>query len=644
MCGIIGVFQLDDNPERQENGVRAGMGKMRLRGPDAEGFYSGPGVALGHKRLAIIDLVSGTQPFIDPASGTVIVFNGEIFNFQALRETLIAKGRQFFTASDTEVLLQAYLEWDIDCLAHLSGMFAFAIYEPQQRRLFLARDRIGVKPLFWAMAGQTLVFASSIPALRCFPQVEPVMSHAAVSHYLTTCRSTFGRQTLYRDIKTLLPGEFMLAKRGRREIDIRRYWDFPIIPACDKLDPGIDVAAGQVRELLTQSVREQMISDVPLGGFLSGGIDSSILASLAHTIAPGHYDAYSIGYDRPGYNEFEFTRMAAAFRGMSCREIHLDEAKYPETWQFLIGQQGLPTSTPNEIPIYHLARELKRDFTVALSGEGADELFGGYARLYFSAYDYDRARHEPPLQGDALTPLDRAIQKLYRRPYLLCVPDHYFLLHSWMPFRLKKGLLQQEAWATLKEDAQLFSFYEDLFARFKACTTFDTYMHVHARINLEGLLFRVDACTMAASVEARVPFTDHRVAEYAFSLPDTYKINWRNSAAREAGANLNAEQIEKQNLIDSKILLRRAFQSDVPGPILARPKMSFPVPVQEWFNGPLLDMAREAAANSELARTFFKPGQIEKLFNTVAFPESSAALWPITNLFLWQTLCGVRQP
>ena len=617
---------------------------MRLRGPDAEGFFAGPGVALGHRRLAIIDLVSGAQPLTDPASGAVIVFNGEIFNFQVLREDLLARGREFATASDTEVLLQAYLEWDTDCLARLSGMFAFAIYDPRRKRLFLARDRIGVKPLFWAMHGHTLVFASSIPALRCFPQVEPVMSPTAVSHYLTTCRSTFGRQTLYRDIHTLLPGEFMLANRGRREVDIRRYWDFPIVPAGDKPDPGVDVAASHIRELLTQSVREQMISDVPLGGFLSGGIDSSILASLAHTIAPGRYDAYSIGYDREGYNEFEFTRMAAAFRGMSCREIHLDEANYPETWRFLIGQQGLPVSTPNEIPIYHLARELRRDFTVALSGEGADEMFGGYARLYFSAYDYDRARHEPPLAGTALTPLDNAIRKLYRRPYLLCVPDHYFLLHSWIPFRLKKGLLQPEAWATLREDAALFSFYEDMFDRFKVCTTFDTYMQVHARINLEGLLFRVDACTMAASVEARVPFTDHRVAEYAFSLPDTYKIDWRDSAARECGRNLNAEQIEKHNLIDSKILLRRAFQSDIPAPILARPKMSFPVPVQEWFNGPLMNVARQAAVNSDLARTFFKGGQIEKLFQTAAHPESSAALWPITNLFLWQTLCGVRQP
>jgi asparagine synthase (glutamine-hydrolysing) len=645
MCGIIGIFSLDGAPVADaEPALRAGMRRMTLRGPDDSGLFVSPHALLGHRRLSIIDLASGRQPMTDPSTGATLVFNGEIYNYRELRPRLEARGRVFRTVSDSEVLLNAFLEWGEDCLAQLSGMFAFAVYLPAERRLFLARDRVGIKPLFMAQAGGRLMFASTIPALRCLPGLSPVMDLAAVSHYLSTIRTTFGNRTLFRDIRTLLPGECLTAHVGGREPVIRRYWDFPILKPAEKPDPGLDQAAARVRDLLTGSVREQLISDVPLGGFLSGGLDSSILAGLAHTLAPGRYDAYATGYDIEGFHEWPYVRLATAFHRMACQEVHLGFEGFTDTWRYLVAHHGLPLSTWNQVPIYHLASALRRDFTVALSGEGADEIFGGYVKSYFSAHDFDRARREPPAPGEPLTALDRALMRVYRRPYLMCVPDHFFLLHSWIPLRQKRKLLTDPVWIGLEQDAALFQFYEDWFDRFRDCSTMDAYLHLHARINLEGLLFRVDACTMAVSVEARVPFTDHRLVEYVFTLPDSYKIRWKSPEAEAQGRNLAVDDIETKGLLESKVLLRRAFADLVPRDILERPKMSFPVPVCDWFAGPLLEPVRDLIRASTLPDALFAPDMIEYYLKTPAYRESAMALWPIANLCLWQVQSGARLP
>ncbi len=641
MCGIIGAFNLDENPAAPERAVRAGMERMRRRGPDEEGFFAAPGVALGHRRLAIIDLKTGQQPFTDPATGAVMVFNGEIYNFQSVRRELEARGRRFRTASDTEVLLQAYLEWGTACLDRLAGMFAFAIYDPRDRALLLARDRLGVKPLFYAQRGARLYFASALSALFCFDEIARALDLEAASHYLTTLRTTLGARTLIQDVRALRPGECLAARRGVAAPEVRQYWDFPVRRPADKAQPGLAAAAERVRELLTQSVREQLISDVPLGGFLSGGLDSSVIAALAGQLTGGHFDAYSVGYDQEGYHEWPFVRAATRFHRMHCHEIHLRPEDYPADWQWLIEQNGLPLSTPNEVPIYHLARALKRDFTVALSGEGADEVFGGYVMPYFSAYDFDRARRAAPGPGEPLTPLDKALRRLYRRPYFLCLADHFFELNSWVPFARKQALLTADAWERLRGDEAVCSFYEDLFRRFEGCSTFDIYMHVHARVNLEGLLFREDSSTMAASVEARVPYTDHRVVEYLFSLPDTYKMDWTNPAAAARAGELNVQEVDRAGLVESKILLRRAFVANVPEDILRRRKMSFPVPVREWFGTLLKPVAAAALRESALVGPVIRPAAARQLIETADRPDSGMALWPVTNLCLWQQAFNV---
>jgi asparagine synthase (glutamine-hydrolysing) len=642
VCGIIGTFSSSPSLDIDRDAVRRGMECMRLRGPDEEGYFEAPGIALGHRRLSIIDLKAGQQPFIDQKTGVTLVFNGEIFNFNELRAELESKGHGFKSHSDTEVLLRAYLEWGEDCLSRLSGMYAMAFYDPRTQSMMLARDRVGVKPLFYAQRGDHFFFASSMKALLAFSAIEPVMDLPAVSHYLTTIRTSLGRRSMIRDVSVLLPGESLRLRRGDWTPMLRRYWDFPVVPPSEKKDVNPLEAVRRVQELMTHSVREQLVSDVPLGGFLSGGLDSSILAGLAQRLTNGRYNAYSVGYDVEGYHEWPYVRRAVDRYKMWCKDIHLQPETYPSDWKYLVAEKGLPLSTPNEVPIYHLARALRQDFTVALSGEGADEIFGGYVLPYFSAYDYDRARHVEPPPDEVLNSTDRAIRRLYRRPWLADHVDQHFLLNSWIASDLKRSMLQEDCWNELQNDEGVLSFYGDLFSRFKACSTFDQHMHVHARINLEGLLFRVDSSTMAASVEARVPYTDHRLVEFLFHLPDRYKIDWASPRAAQEAERLNVAEIDRKNLVESKILLRRAFAQDVDESILKRKKMSFPVPVREWMGGFLRDTAREVIEASTLKNELFNRASLNRILETADLPLSGIALWPVTNLCLWQIEMGIR--
>jgi len=641
MCGIVGIYDLRGEGAVDVLGVQRAMEVMRLRGPDDSGYFEDAGICLGHRRLAVIDPKGAKQPWCDEISGQVLVYNGEIYNFREVRKRLQGEGCKFVSNSDTETLIMAYRYWGKDCVQYLSGMFAFAIYDPIERTLFLARDRVGVKPLFYLLQDGIFIFASSISALFSFSNVKRVLDIEVASHYLTTIRTSMGRRTMIKGIMTLMPGEMIFLQHGVEDINIDRYWDYPIIAPEEKEFPTMDVATDRCKELFSDAVEEQLISDVPLGGFLSGGIDSCIISHLAQNFTGKRYNAYSVGYDLENFNEWKYVDMACDYYQMGCKKIRLEEDGYLDSWNFLIKEKGLPLSTPNEVPIYHLAKALKMDYTVALSGEGSDEIFGGYTIPYFSAYDYARARRVPIGQGEAVSAVDLAMRRLYGREYIMCEPDHFFLLNSWVSFASKQILINSDIWHGLQDDEALFSFYEDYFQNFSKCSTFDKYMQIHARVNLEGLLFRVDSSSMAASVETRVPFTDHRLIEYIFSLPDSYKIDWKDSKGKKLGESLNIIEIEKKQLLESKRVLRKAYSNNVPEEILLRPKVSFPVPFMRWFAGSWLEFARDLLLNSSFVEQFFVRKEIEGLLQLSSRQQAAMALWPIVNLTLWQEEWGI---
>ncbi|MDD2237969.1 MAG: asparagine synthase (glutamine-hydrolyzing), partial [Kiritimatiellae bacterium] len=296
MCGIAGIFGFSNQAPFDPAPVQRAMDAMARRGPDDQGIYQASGIALGHRRLSVIDLQGGRQPFTDAPSGITLVYNGEIYNFHELREILTALGHTFTTHSDTEVLLKAYRQWGVECLHHLNGMFAFALYDPAAQTLFAARDRLGIKPFFHTLSEGRFLFASTLAALLCLSPERPVLNQAAAAHYLSTIRTTLEHQTLVEGVFALLPGEYLLIRRGEPLPKPVRYWSLPLLPPQEKENPPLAEAAREVHALIEDSVRLRLISDVPLGGFLSGGLDSTILAALASRLTEGNYKAYSVGY------------------------------------------------------------------------------------------------------------------------------------------------------------------------------------------------------------------------------------------------------------------------------------------------------------------------------------------------------------
>lgn len=638
MCGLSGYYHLSSSQDVQEwNGrLQRSVRTMALRGPDDEGFYHAPHVGLGHRRLSIIDVQGGHQPLIDAVTGTVLVYNGELYNFRELRSELHAAGITCHTSSDSEVVLRSYLFWGADCLERFNGMFAMAIYTPSDESLFVARDRLGVKPLFYGDVDGVFCFASTMRAMLQWMPGRPSLNLAAVSHYLSTIRINMGRQTLLDGIFLLEPGYWMrLTAKGERME--KQYWKPPCYASRSKPPLTDRRAQESLMEIMSDAVKCRLISDVPLGGFLSGGLDSSIVSGLAAEHSDHHYDAYSVGYAQDGFNEWPYVRSAAQRFGMNCREIDLDPQDYPDVWSYLIQSGGQPLSTPNEVPIYMLSKALRQDYTVALSGEGADEVFGGYTLPYFAAYDYDRAsrRSKPRIKWSML---DQAISRCYGQEYLPDLTTQHLLLNSWLLPGEKRLWLHNDIYAALDEDRAVRSYYDALYAQYPDASTLDRIMQVHLRVNLEGLLMRVDSSSMAASVEVRVPFTDHRLVELAFSLPDRLRLDWRSADAKTVSAALNVQDIVQKNLIDSKVLLRQTFASRIPSSIVQRPKMSFPVPVFDWMDGWMKSFVQEQIASSSLSRDLLNPMAVQAWLSG-DMPVHPLKLWPLVNLCMWHEGC-----
>jgi len=443
-----------------------------------------------------------------------------------------------------------------------------------------------------------------------------------------------GGTTLLHDVNLLEPGHCLhVSASGEKKIS--RYWAPVALAPGDKPQRSMEEAAETLRGLMEDSVRLRLISDVPLGGFLSGGLDSTIIASLATHQTNHQYHAYNVGYPQQGYNEFPFVKEAADAYGMKCQQIELEPKDYPDLWKFLIRQNGLPLSTPNEVPIYMLSKALRQDYTVALSGEGADEVFGGYTISYFSGFDFNRASRLP-VPNESMTDVDRTILRGYGQNHLPDLATQHILLNAWLTPADKKSWLNPDILRILDDDSAFRAYYTDLHARHPTCSAMDRIMHTHLRTNLEGLLLRVDSSSMAASVEVRVPFTDHRLVDFAFSLPDEYRLDWRDPAAQAAGQSLNVLEIVQRDLLESKRVLRRAYADVVPPSILNRPKMSFPVPVFDWMKDWMKPMAKEIVASSPLRKGLFNSDVVDAWLDGRR-PLHPLKLWPILNLCLWQS-------
>ena len=620
MCGIVGIVGHDTKPID-----RALLGRMceaiRHRGPDEDGFYvSGP-VGLGMRRLSIIDLKSGQQPIHNQDRTAWIVFNGEIYNYLELRAKLEKLGHTFYTNSDTEAIVHAYDQYGSDCPKHLRGMFAFAIWDERTQELFLARDRVGKKPLLYAQLNNELVFGSEFSALLQHPGVSREVDNQAIHHYLSFM-CVPAPLTAYRSIKKLEPGHTLRWRKG--EIELERYWrpDF-----SHKLDIDEVEAGERALEILRDSVRVRLMSEVPLGAFLSGGIDSSAVVALMSEASSSPVKTFSIGFEEQDFSELHHARRIAEHVGADHHEF-IVRPDAMEVLPLLVEHYGEPYADSSAIPTYYVARETRRHVTVALNGDGGDESFAGYER-YAAMQLAERYHRLPaPLRKLAIQPAigllpssetsRSRIRDAKRFIQVASLPKHerYLRWVSVFDPQAKHDLYSE---SFLRETANVHAseILDPWFAHANGSGIVDAALLTDIMTYLPNdLLVKVDIATMAVSLEARSPFLDHHVIEFAASLPEKFKLHG----------------------LTTKYLLKRVLKKLLPAENLERRKMGFGVPIGHWFRGEMQSFLREILLSQKsLARGLFKPEAVRQLVELHTRGERDYAhqLWTLLMLELW---------
>jgi len=632
LCGITGVYNINSKERQNNKTIKKMTDCLTHRGPDDSGTYIDDKIALGHKRLKIIDLTKKAhQPMSDRKKEIFVAFNGEIYNFQEIKNDLLKKGYSFKSSSDTEVIIYAYKAWGIKCIEKFNGMFAFALYDKKQDKLYLVRDRLGIKPLFYTMFDEKIIFSSEIKAILKYPQFKKEPNWKAISSYLSY-RYVIGKETFFGNIYSLLPAHYLEIKGGvMREVE---YWDVPLI--ANKNDMGKKFYMNKIKELLTNSVKLRMVSDVPLGAYLSGGLDSSIIVALMSNLTNERVKTYSIAFKQKEYNELKYAKLVANRYKTNHKEILINTKKYLETMSNLIGYKDAPLAVPNEIPLYLMSKILKKDITVVLSGEGADEIFSGYGRLFRSPFDYYRLKMIPYFIRKLFF---KSLVNKYNKKNLKKEIDHFLFLYSYFPLEEKKKLFNNYMQNLIKGDYKLKNIFQGYFDKASDLNYHDKISYIFEKLHLVGLLGRVDNSTMATSVEARVPFVDHKLIEFMFSVPYKYKLKWKSPVSFIKGFFKNTDEIS-ENLDVTKYILRETFKNSLPPDVLKRKKKGFPVPLDMWFKGEFVDYAKKHLLDPK--------SRIKKIINQQNLskwidlniklnkdPSFGHKVWALLNVEIW---------
>ncbi|HEX5393474.1 MAG TPA: asparagine synthase (glutamine-hydrolyzing) [Rhodocyclaceae bacterium] len=632
MCGILGYLGTETAAGSGFSLERA-VTALHHRGPDDSGIWREEAVGLGFVRLAIIDLSpAGHQPMVSPDGRYVITFNGEIYNFPDLRKELEAVGETFVGHSDTEVLLRLFQREGFDrCLAKLRGMFAFAVWDRNDKTLFIARDRLGVKPLVYAETTKGFAFSSEIGTLfELVPDLSRSADYAALDQYLTY-QYVPAPLTGFADVRKLPPAHAMVVKGGRVE-RIFRYWD---IDTTTRTDLSFDDACAQLRDLILEATRIRLVSDVPLGAFLSGGVDSSITVAAMARLTSQPVKTYAIGFDDERFNELPFARQVAQHLGTD----HHEQICRPDAVNLLpqlIGHLGEPFADNSILPTYYVSRFARSDVTVALTGDGGDEAFAGYRR-------HHHIRRVETLDRLGLIPLWRGLRratvalenrfgsKHQSRRFPHTQADQMLTLHGAERFRhlmayypeADKAALVTSGFRQRAGDTTLQPLVDAWERSGGSKDALSRWLYVDATTYLPNdILAKVDIASMAVSLECRSPFLDHKVLEFAASLPSSYKLTPRGR---------------------SKHILKEAFKDWLPPGFLERKKMGFSAPTPTWLRGDLAPMMREVLLGSPALGEWFDRGTIAHFLDEHISGRQSYAkrLWPLLCLSVWVERFGV---
>ena len=622
MCGIVGIVSLDPRETVDEARLKRMCHALRHRGPDGEGLFVDGPVGLGMRRLAIIDVAGGRQPMANEDDTVRLVFNGEIYNHAALRPGLEARGHRYRTRSDTETILHLYEEERERCVERLRGMFAFAVWDRARGRLLLARDRLGIKPLYYARTDHELIFASEIKAILAAGPLRPALNEAILPEFLAT-RFVSGEETFFRGVRKLLPGR-TLSWSPAEGFSQRRYWRLPL--PIDDSRQSLPERAAEVRDRLQAAVRSHLMSDVPLGLFLSGGMDSSALAALMAPMVQEPIRTFAVGFADAEANELPYARLAARSVGAEHREVIVSPAEFFGALPRLIWHEDEPIAFPSSVPLYFVSRLAREHVKVVLTGEGADELFLGYNRYRVTAWNERLGRtYRATVPGGLRGAVGGLVQRLPRpvrryagRTFLALHPGPRALFYE--NFAVFAEGLQER----LLADPGLLA-ARDPYAEGLRCYTeapgggLERMSHADLQTYLVELLMKQDQMSMAASIESRVPYLDHEFVEHVAAMPGRFKLRgW-----------------------STKAVLRAALRGLMPREILGRRKMGFPTPVGRWLRGRFWPMVGEFVLGPRaLGRGLFQPGLLRRLAeeHRAGTGEHGDRLWLLVNLELWQRI------
>jgi asparagine synthase (glutamine-hydrolysing) len=622
MCGIAGILKLDPRETVEEARLKRMRDVLRHRGPDGEGLWIDGPIGLGHRRLAIVDVTGGQQPMTNEDGSVWITYNGEIYNHAALRPGLEAKGHRYQTRSDTETILHLYEEEGERCVERLQGMFAFALWDTPRQRLLLARDRLGIKPLYYALTDRELLFGSEIKAILAAGPIRPELDRLVLPEFLAT-RYVAGEGTFFRGIRKLQPGHTLTwsVSEGSRT---RRYWHLPV--GLDDNPDGLRERAVDLETRLERVVRSHLMSDVPLGLFLSGGLDSTGLAALMAPMVGERLRTFAVGFDDEATNELPYARLAAEAVGARHHEVVVSSGEFLASLPRLVWHEDEPLAFPSSVALNFVAQLARPHVKVVLTGEGSDELFMGYNWYRVSAWNDRLGRLYGALAPaavragvrSAIPCLPRSVTRHARRSFLaLGTGPRDLFYENFAVFSatqrrtllLDRGLT--DAVDPYREQLRCFDEVPG--------STLDRMSRADLQTYVVELLMKQDQMSMAASIESRVPFLDHELVEHVVRMPARFKIRgWQ-----------------------TKAVLRKALEHRVPRPILTRRKLGFPVPFGRWAREGFADSIRATVLGPRaMARGLFDRRPLEAL---VAEHETGAAnhadrVWLLLNLELWQRI------
>ncbi len=611
MCGIAGILDWSEIPEGKLSRM---LQCIRHRGPDDEGRFESPHLVMGMRRLSIIDLSGGHQPIFNEDNTIAVVFNGEVYNYVELREDLLKKGHRFTTHTDTEVLIHLYEDQDTEFLPKLNGMFGFSIWDKKRERLFVVRDRLGVKPMYYAHTPKGLLFSSELKSILATGMVSREPEPAALFDYLTYYYLP-GEATPFREIHKLLPGHYLVADRNG--VSVRRWWN--LAEHAEPTGMNRAEATAHVRELFLDSVRLRMRSDVPVGAYLSGGLDSSIATAAAARQTDIKIATFSVGFSQSEFDELPYAREVANHVGTNHHEIGVTPRDALENLPSLVWHMDEPNGDSAILPTYLVSKLAVEHVKVALSGIGADELFGGYARYHRVLGKFERLEVLPKWLLRLLRPVFAGLRHEWgqKADRLISPPP------PWRHFLEKTHQYDEAAIRELtRETARPSGMHiQRLFGEYPGNDFVNQRMFVDAHSYLpDQILSLTDRMSMAVSLEARTPYLDYRLVEFATSLPGEWKVSGS----------------------DWKAIMKDALGDLVPRSLLTRPKWGFASPVQNWMRQGHLDPLVRLCENSHLARAGALDAQAMRSFvrDPMIRTHASSWLWALGILEIWYRIYG----